>query len=284
MPKHLSTSYRTGVEAFMKLCRRLAVDRATPCEAGALTLGKPLAIQDVAAYLSRANSELTGDEQEGFDEALALYLIDVITVGSIPVVERWNNSNTPKGCPVTTTTEPRRRSRAAEQLDREIVREEWMVAGITQLPRRAKIDSVALEPDAYFAAVAAHWPATFLGYSISRWGYADFRLPLHWHIHRVITGHAELRDDKGRPRALLVENVARDDATLVLLTRIHTTLEADDEDGVRVATIDRATGRRMRVSPSFESVDHASIAHHRIAQSEWLLEVRPRHLDPFAYW
>ncbi|WP_257827246.1 hypothetical protein [Burkholderia glumae] len=185
---------------------------------------------------------------------------------------------------MTTKTNPRKRPSAAEQLDREIAREEWMLTGITQLPRRATIDSVALEPDAYFAAVAAHWPATFLGYSVARWGYADFRLPLHWHIHRVITGHAELRDDKGRTRALLVENVARTDDTLVLLARIHTTLESDDEDGIRVATIDRATGRRMRVSPWLDSVDHASIKLHRIAQAEWLREVRPRHHDPFAYW
>ncbi|MEK6346391.1 MAG: hypothetical protein V4764_02865 [Burkholderia sp.] len=181
-------------------------------------------------------------------------------------------------------TEPRKRLSASDQMDREIAREDAMYAGVTQLPRRSKVDSVVLAPDAYFESVAAHWPATFLGYSAGRWGYADFRLPLHWHIHRVISGHAELRDDKGRPRALLIENLAHEDDSLVLLARVHTTLEADDEDAIRVATIDRATGRRMRVSPWLDPADHRAISQHQTEQAGWLAEIRPRHLDPFAYW
>lgn len=180
--------------------------------------------------------------------------------------------------------EPKKRLNATDQMDREIAREESMFAGVTQLPRRARVNGHLLEPDAHFGSVSAHWPATFIGYSFGRWGWADFRLPLGWHVAPVVAGHAELRDDKERSRALLIERTLHEDAVIVLLERVHTTLEADDEDGIRVATIDRATGRRMRVSPWLDASDHVAIARYRVEQSDWLLEIRPRHLDPFAYW
>ncbi|WP_369053104.1 hypothetical protein [Burkholderia gladioli] len=156
--------------------------------------------------------------------------------------------------------------------------------GLTQLPRIVQIGETIYPVDAHLETIVTGWCAVFVGYSAGLMGYADFKLPAQWGVQRQVAGPAQLRDARDRVRAWIVERGYRTEPKLVLLPRIYLTLEADDEDGIRVAIVDRASGNRMRVSPWLASDDIRSIDRYRAEQAAWLSEIRPRAADPFAYW
>ncbi|MGS1064372.1 hypothetical protein [Burkholderia glumae] len=173
---------------------------------------------------------------------------------------------------------------AAEYTDREIARELFDLGRLTPLPRVVRIGAIAHPADAMIRAIERGWSAQYCGITAGDLGYANFRLPVSWYVRRTVSGLPTVVDHMGRTRAAMIENSTAIDPSLVLFERFRTSLEAGEDDEARIATMDRATGIRMRVSPWVAADAVEPLARALREQCDWLAEIRPLHADPFAYW
>ncbi|MGS1019732.1 hypothetical protein [Burkholderia glumae] len=155
---------------------------------------------------------------------------------------------------------------------------------LTALPRVVRIGALDHPADAMTDAIEKGWSARFCGVDTATIGYALYRLPLNWYVRRTVSGLPTVVDDEGRTRAALIEGRSVSTPKLVLFERFHISIQAGEDDAVRIATTDRSTGDRMRVSPWFRSDDIASLTRVAREHGEWLFEIRPDHANPFSYW
>ncbi|WP_257827245.1 hypothetical protein [Burkholderia glumae] len=86
----------------MTIALRLDADNIGPGSRHRARPGAPLTLRDVVALIARTVGPLSPPEREGFDDALALYLMTVLTGNGTPIIGNWDAAELleyPEGMP-----------------------------------------------------------------------------------------------------------------------------------------------------------------------------------------
>ncbi|MBR8070050.1 hypothetical protein KDW23_03770 [Burkholderia cenocepacia] len=75
--RRLSPAYRGGAIAFAAVCRELAADM-------------PGDWQTVAGQIRDTVGKMSGDQREGFEDAIALLVHRSVCDGDVPIVDTWD--------------------------------------------------------------------------------------------------------------------------------------------------------------------------------------------------